>query len=775
MKTERALLMSFFLCFLALVLVPGSDGQAKPAKSATQAAASSEVFAVTTKTQPEGLIHLDVAVRDQAGKLAPGLTEKDFTLLDDGVPQTIVSFRIPEERFNPATDEDRQLTEVVLMLDQVDLSSGQFAAVKSEAIKFLRENGGHLAQPVSVYQFTNTGLRASAKATMDGNALADEIAHNRLPQWLWEIPVPKKRIPVEIRGELWDSALRTVYSIAVDRRPNPGRKVLIWMGFGWPTWGTADPEDTSLDLLAELSTRIREARMTICQIPIWADSENSSFDYKKYLAGASSRADLQNAAGPMPHFALPVLAIQSGGFVLDRAQGIERYIGSCIEKSRGFYSLSFNPPRTTKLDEYHDLKVQIGGLPGQTNTGYYDEPVFYDQADQARVAAKRVTVHELEQMLDAAGGENDSQLAVRLDGLELTERLSSSKLSRWRERLRGKKAKSALTALADRSVFLDPPAAEKIAEPAPNEAAQVQILSKAVQYLDETLPRLPDFSAVRTTVEYEQPMPKESEAGRASVANQPLHEGVTEQATLRYRDGHEEEEAKKRRGRRSPGAMGENLEFIGIFGPILRGILGPIVSSALADTAHGERKLVWSRWEAGGPEGGREGNQGKVAVFHYRVAGKSRTYSVMHCCLLGRRAFRTTPEYHGELKIDPETGAILRLTMESEPGWIVEPDLQPVLPVKATGMMVEYGPVAIGTRSYICPIRSVVIIRSRTIESLTVWNKTFEIYTPYATQLNDIRYGDYHKFGAESQLLPGFEVVPEAGQSPAPAKTPPNL
>jgi hypothetical protein len=27
--------------------------------------------------------------------------------------------------------------------------------------------------------------------------------------------------------------------------------------------------------------------------------------------------------------------------------------------------------------------------------------------------------------------------------------------------------------------------------------------------------------------------------------------------------------------------------------------------------------------------------------------------------------------------------------------------------------------------------------------------------------LNDIAYTDYHKFGAEARMLPGFDVVPE--------------
>jgi hypothetical protein len=44
--------------------------------------------------------------------------------------------------------------------------------------------------------------------------------------------------------------------------------------------------------------------------------------------------------------------------------------------------------------------------------------------------------------------------------------------------------------------------------------------------------------------------------------------------------------------------------------------------------------------------------------------------------------------------------------MEAELGWIRETNLNPVLPIKGAVMMVEYGPVEIGGRRYVCPLRS---------------------------------------------------------------------
>jgi VWFA-related protein len=703
----------------------------------------------------EGLIHLDVAVTDREGKPFSRLAAKDFTLLDNGLPQKIASFAASNE----ATDENERLTEVVLVLDEVNLSPAHFELVKDESIKFLRRNGGHLARAASVYWFTPAGLYASANPTTDGNALAEDVAHHRSPRELWKVPPNRDR---NINA-LWDRALQTVYSIAIERRDKPGRKLLVWMGFGWPASGPLEQRDTAFASLVELSTRIREARMVISQVSSWPYPISvSNFHYADYVAGVRTPRDLKGSEpeDATPHFALPVLALQSGGLVLDASPDIVRGIARCVEDASAFYTVSFDPPHAAQPDEYHDLKVQIGapGLSARTNTGYYDQPVFYDQP---RVPARRVTVQELEEMLGTANEENDGELAKLLTGLELKERLSSSQFLIWKDRLHGKKSKAALTALADESAFLDPPAAEILSDSAPSLDTQRQMLSRTVKYLKEVLPKLPDFFAIRTTTEYEQPSHKEGDTWKTALADQSLREAVTEKATLRYRNGQEEQDAEKKKG--SPSAKKKDLNFIGVFGPIL--------GSVLVDTTRGDSKLIWSRWV--------QGEQGREAVFRYVVRVENPHYNVVHCCLVNGKTFLTSPRYLGELTIDPGTGAILRLTMESEPGWIRETNLNPVLPVEGAAMMVEYGPVEIGGRRYVCPHRSVVIIRIRTVSILTIWGQRFDIYAPYETLLNDIVYTDYHKFGAEARMLPGFDVVPDATASPAvngqsPTKPPPN-
>jgi hypothetical protein len=246
--------------------------------------------------------------------------------------------------------------------------------VKEEAIKFLRQNGGHLAQPASVYWFTAAGLYASANPRTDGNAIAEDVAHHRSPRELWKLPPnhdPHETAASE-RYRLWDRALQTVYSIAIELRNKPGRKVLVWLGFGWPARGPLEHSDTAFESLVELSTRIREARLVIYQVTTWSDPLIFNFDYTNYVAGVRTPSDLKKSdlEDAPPHFALPVLALQSGGLVLDKSPNIVRAIRDCVEDAGEFYTVSFDPPYAVQPDEYHDLKVQMNvpGLSARTNT-----------------------------------------------------------------------------------------------------------------------------------------------------------------------------------------------------------------------------------------------------------------------------------------------------------------------------------------------------------------------------------------------------------------------
>jgi hypothetical protein len=264
------------------------------------------------------------------------------------------------------------------------------------------------------------------------------------------------------------------------------------------------------------------------------------------------------------------------------------------------------------------------------------------------------------------------------------------------------------------------------------------MLSRMVEYWTKTMLQLPDFSATRTTILYDEPPPKE-ETWKIVTSDQSLHAIETSNTAVLYRDGKEILDTGSRNGKkRSPRENG--LDTQGTFGPILAVIFHGFSG------AHSE--FVWSHWE--------QGADGLQAVFRYVVPQAASHFEVNFCCLAdpdGTIPLNKIAAYHGEVAIDPASGAILRVTVDAH--------LEPRLPMLSSAIMVEYGPVVIGEKTYICPIRSVSISRWRSVVILTEWGQTFGVYGRFKTMLNDITFGKYHMFRAQSRILPEYAPVPK--------------
>lgn len=348
------------------------------------------------------------------------------------------------------------------------------------------------------------------------------------------------------------------------------------------------------------------------------------------------------------------------------------------------------------------------------------------------VVLTRVTVEELEQYLIASRDASDSKLAEQLPSLDLIERLSSRKAAMMTSELRGKKSRQALIAIADLSEFLDLPEAEIPANPPPDSTTQARMISLTGDYLRRAILKLPDFTATRTVVSYEET--PQSDEGDMRVAHQPLYLADRYKEKVLYRDGHEVTNAKPQKDN-TPGPEDRYLITRGTFGPFLGWVADAI---AVPDS------LAWVRWEQSGNE--------QLAVFRYQVPAEKSRFQIKGCCLPDGgevKGFIKTTGYSGEIVIDPQSGAILRLVFRA--------DLTAIPPLVRSDVMVEYGPIDIGGKTYICPVRSVSLWRGRSVIPLSSSNRKFGIFGPYVTALNDMTFDHYQVFRSESRILPGFE------------------
>ncbi len=355
-------------------------------------------------------------------------------------------------------------------------------------------------------------------------------------------------------------------------------------------------------------------------------------------------------------------------------------------------------------------------------------------------AAKRATVEQLEQVLSAIHSKPDAEIARQLSDLQLTERLSTARLLQLEEDLPGSEARQALTALAGLSAFLGLPTAEIPATPAPDFAEQRRVMALTVKYVSQTLHQLPNFSATRITTRFQDQPEGYEKGGSSFVPAQQLASTGTASATVFYRDGGEVVNASAEKGRKGEPVHG--LSTSGEFGPIL--------ATTLLDAAHS--KLAWGHWE--------KGEAGPVAVFDYAVPSEKSHYEVSYCCfVVGNgadvsdfRPFHEIAGYHGEIAVDPANGNVLRVTAQA--------DLKPTDPLVRADIMVEYGPVELGGRSYICPVKSISISQAQAADSNMAASSVQFSPGHLQTLLNDAAFEQYHLFHADAHILAAGEGLP---------------
>jgi len=658
----------------------------------------------------KGLIHLDVSVTNGNGDPVPGLNREDFQLLNDGRLQDIMSFHA-FGRQSPPPDPPVQ---VIFFVDTFQMSSAQTTRVQLGIEQFLRQNGGHLAQPVSIFGISENGFWTVAHHDLiDGNLLASDLSY-------------RSRVILSRPSD--DLALRALAFIAAGQRRKRGRKVLLWIGPGCGGGTGVFPANRTLgqktfNAIYWFATLFREARLSIDELSV---DQGCSSEYHQYLSGVRTVRDANQR-----FLYKKVLAIESGGNVLDGAGDLVAEMNRCVERAASFYTLSFDPPVATQSHEYHSLEVRVDrpGLVARTNTGYYDEPFYSHQPDPS---VRRVTVDQLDQLLSEAHGRENDKLAIELSELELTERLSFAKLSSWTAKLRNRNVRDALIAVADESAFLEPPRGDIPSQAEPGDAEQRRMLDLTKAYLEKSIPKLPDFYAIRTMLRYEDTA--QFNEDKTKVDYQPLHLAELSKARVLYRAGNEVVES---RGSETDDSSDRFMITHGTFGPLLAELRRAVGNSG---------QVKWVRWESG-PEGSR-------AVFGFAIPAAESRYFEGGCCLPddeGQDQHRIQAGYHGEIAIDPGNGTVLRLLMKF--------DVQNYVPMDLDEIVIEYGAVEIGGKIYFCPVRSVSVARARSLISLNEWDQDFMSFGPYRTRMNDMQFSSYHMFRSESRMLADHKPI----------------
>ena len=350
--------------------------------AAAQAAPAAQTPNPTLQTRPpapahspviaEGSMHLDLSVTDAAGNPVTDLEPWDMKLTDNGHPAKILSFR----GYDGKTVLPNPPVEVILVIDALNLSPQLVAFMRDQAMSFLRQNGGRPALPISIMLLTDKGLSVQPQPSLDGNGMAN-LVHSIHPS-ISSINAAMGPQGLFERDQL---SLREMQRLADNEARRPTRKILLWMGPGWPLLDSTQYIFTDgqrrafFSSIVFLLNGLRHAQITVYGLlPEFSSmgiNESLAFRYQSFLKPLSPRQAMPE------HLGLGVLAEETGGTIVGPSNDMVAELNACLAHASAYYRISFDPPPAAQQDEYHALHVDVDrpGLKISTDTGYYDEPV----------------------------------------------------------------------------------------------------------------------------------------------------------------------------------------------------------------------------------------------------------------------------------------------------------------------------------------------------------------------------------------------------------------
>jgi VWFA-related protein len=308
---------------------------------------------------------LHVTVDSHAGSPVAGLTAADFTLVDNKKQQPITSFR----------EVKNQPTRIIIVLDAVNLPYTEVSFARQQLSQFFSANGGKLAQPTTLGVLQDTGMQIQPMFTTDGNALRASLDHFTIG--LRELPRSTGLYGAEERMQI---SLNTMKAL-VAQLPQDGPKRIVWVSAGWPLLGGPQVElnpsqrDGIFSDVVGLVTELRKMQITVDNVnPLGASQDVAMTEYyQSFTHTPRSSRDVE-----LGNLGLQLLAIDSGGLVLNGSNDIAGLLQRAVQQTEDRYEISFVPSPGERDNEYHELQLKVNrsGLTAHTTAGYYARPTY---------------------------------------------------------------------------------------------------------------------------------------------------------------------------------------------------------------------------------------------------------------------------------------------------------------------------------------------------------------------------------------------------------------
>jgi VWFA-related protein len=452
----------------AILAAPGfsqSQTQKPPAPPTNQSPPAAATLRVTTR-----VVQVSVIAQDAEGHPIVGLTKDDFTILDNGVPQRVVSFAqksyrvtasvtaaaateaMPANTFSNRVDEKTGVPPsiTVILLDALNTDFHDMASARAQVVKFLRQI--HPDDRVALYELTNRlvvlhdftsdtatllralgetpNIRASdapVEVSPDTEAAIMAGPNGSLPAldsgWL---TAALEREDVFDQINKADGTSDAFMQIARHLARLPGRKNLVWVSGSFPFKVDWDPATRSES--PSFASKINESAQALsdANVAIYPVDARGLMAQRMGSGGVLFATSRPSAPPPGTLDTMQALAHGTGGVAYYNTNGIAEAIRKAIDDSSLTYELTYYPTNDNWNGKFREIKVEVkrSGVHLRYRKGYFATPATPASPEtQARLltAAARDSLEATQLGLNVeinavdAPGPRQVKVAVRVD------------------------------------------------------------------------------------------------------------------------------------------------------------------------------------------------------------------------------------------------------------------------------------------------------------------------------------------------------------------------
>jgi VWFA-related protein len=326
------------------------------------------------------LVVLDVVVTDDQGNPVRNLSKEDFSILEDGAGQTIASFESPDDHApvnaetRPASAEISAGAEekiraqplTILVFDALDTKILDQAHARYEIKKFLEAHGPQLTQPTALMALEEKRLELLHDYTRDAKQLETALdAHKaQLPFRLMKGMGFSSAYAATDRfeaSERFGDAILALREIAASNTQFAGRKNLIWIGPGFPSFDHLNVRATDRVRLQtwgrETMDLITQARLAVYTI----DPRGLEVFPEEIMTPTTNELAFESIA-PL-----------SGGRIFRGLNDVDAQIASSIADGAAYYAISYYPSNHDWNGRFRGVRVLLRNpnLTARTRAGYF--------------------------------------------------------------------------------------------------------------------------------------------------------------------------------------------------------------------------------------------------------------------------------------------------------------------------------------------------------------------------------------------------------------------